>query len=237
MKAQNTEDVFTLEKVKPPYFFYIQEEGIVYKYNAELLANFIEDTGCRKDPQSQQVYNSIEIHRLERITGRTFVEKQENTTEDMSTVIPFLESEVGNAINCLLETDNNIEIDDLWVTLLQSLQEIKSIGVEHYKCIMNNSIRNVQHEYTRLEKQQRMFYVMLRYGKSYDFFVDKNGTVTICLDDKHIFTALNACLKRAFKHKKIIIELKRTLYYHTRFRELMIRLNELPTIPEHTPLL
>ena len=43
MKAQNTEDIFTLEKVEPPYFYFVQEENIVYKYNATLLADFIED--------------------------------------------------------------------------------------------------------------------------------------------------------------------------------------------------
>ena len=30
MKAQNTEDIFTLEKVESPYFYFIQEENIIY---------------------------------------------------------------------------------------------------------------------------------------------------------------------------------------------------------------
>ena len=37
MKSQNKEDIFTLEKVKGPLFFFVQEENIVYKYNANIL--------------------------------------------------------------------------------------------------------------------------------------------------------------------------------------------------------
>ena len=57
MKSQNKEDIFTLEKVKGPLFFFVQEENIVYKYNATLLADFIEETGSYKDPQTQIIYN------------------------------------------------------------------------------------------------------------------------------------------------------------------------------------
>ena len=71
MKSQNKEDIFTLEKVKGPLFFFVQEENIIYKYNANVLADFIEETGCYKDPQTQIVYNEIELLRLEKITKRS----------------------------------------------------------------------------------------------------------------------------------------------------------------------
>mgnify|MGYP006252889979 CR=1 FL=1 len=47
-KAQNTEDIFTLEKVEPPYFYFVQEQNIVYKYNATLLSKNQDATKIHK---------------------------------------------------------------------------------------------------------------------------------------------------------------------------------------------
>ena len=71
MKSQNKEDIFTLEKVKGPLFFFVQEENTIYKYNANVLADILEETGCYKDPQTQIIYNEIELKRLEKITNRS----------------------------------------------------------------------------------------------------------------------------------------------------------------------
>ena len=234
MKAQNKMDVFTLEKIEPPFFYYVQEENIIYKYNAPLLADFIEDTGCKKDPQTQQPYNTVELQRLQRITGRTFVDKKTEVVNELDNVIPFLESEVGNSIHAILEQTTE---EDPWLLLLQTLQELKSISMDHYTTIMNNSIRNVEHEYKRMEKQQRLLCAMIRHSDEYDFFIDETGNISICLEDKIIFKTLRTCLKRSISHKKLLVDLKRTLYYHTRFREIMLRLNELPSIPENVPLI
>ena len=132
MKSQNKEDIFTLEKVKGPLFFFVQEENIVYKYNANVLADFIEETGCYKDPQTQIVYNEIELLRLEKITKRCIRGiKKENATNDVSSIIPFLENEVGENVRLLLEhnyqTNNSaIQLNEKeeWYALLQSFNEI-----------------------------------------------------------------------------------------------------------------
>ena len=171
MKSQNKEDIFTLEKVKGPLFFFVQEENIIYKYNANVLADFIEETGCYKDPQTQIIYNEIELKRLEKITNRSIRGiKKEKNTNDISSIIPFLENEVGENVRLLLEHNyqNNNSIillneKEEWFSLLQSLNEIKQIGLSSYQSLMKQTIDNLKHEEKRLIKQTRMCYVMLRY--------------------------------------------------------------------------
>ena len=151
MKSQNKEDIFTLEKVKGPLFFFVQEENIVYKYNATLLADFIEETGCYKDPQTQIVYNEIELLRLEKITKRSIRGiKKKNETTDASSIIPFLENEVGENVRLLLEHNyqtngSAIQLNekDEWYSLLQSLNEIKQIGITYYQSLMKQTIDNL----------------------------------------------------------------------------------------------
>jgi hypothetical protein len=243
-KAQNTEDIFTLEKVEPPYFYFVQEQNIVYKYNATLLADFIEDSGCYKDPQTQITYNNCELSRLENITKRTLKGiTKVSETSDTSTVIPFLENEVGNSIRILLEhtyvsTNNTIQLTDVeeWYTLLQSLNEIKQIGPSHYQTVMDQSLRNLRHEEQRLSKKTRMCYIMLRHGRDYDFFLDDRGNITICEEDKVIIPNYYKTMHKYIVCKTLFQKLSRQLYYQTRFQELMLRLNALPTIHEHSSL-
>ena len=217
MKSQNKEDIFTLEKVKGPLFFFVQEENIIYKYNANVLADFIEETGCYKDPQTQIIYNEIELKRLEKITNRSIRGiKKEKNTNDISSIIPFLENEVGENVRLLLEhnyQNNNSVIHlnekDEWFSLLQSLNEIK---------------------------QTRMCYVMLRYGKIYDYFIDDQGNITICYDDKQLIHKYYKVMHKFIVCKTLMKELTKQLFYQTRFQELMLRLNVLPTIHENSSL-
>ena len=244
LKAQNSEDIFTLEKVEPPFFFFIQEENIVYKYNATLLADYIEESGCYKDPQTQIMYNDIELLRLEKITNRSLRGvSQVSVTNDTSSVIPFLENEVGNSLRLLLEhtyisRNNTIQLNEFeeWYTLLQSLNEIKQIGACHYQTIMNQSLRNLKHEEQRLSKKTRMCYIMLRHGKEYDYFLDDRGNITICDEDKVIIPNYYKTMHKYIVCKTLIKDLSRQLYYQTRFRDLMLRLNALPTIHENSNL-
>ena len=244
LKAQNTEDIFTLEKVEPPFFFFIQEENIVYKYNATLLAEFIEESGCNKDPQTQIMYNDIELLRLEKISNRSLRGiKPVLETNDTSSVIPFLENEVGTSLRFLLEhtyvsSNNTIQLNEFeeWYTLLQSLNEIKQIGACHYHTIMNQSLINLRHEEQRLSKKSRMCYIMLRHGKEYDYFLDDRGNITICDEDKVIISNYYKTMHKYIVCKTIIKDLSRQLYYQTRFQDLMLRLNALPTIHEDSSL-
>ena len=244
MKSQNKEDIFTLEKVKGPLLFFVQEENIVYKYNANILADFIEETGCYKDPQTQIVYNEIELLRLEKITKRCIRGiKKENATNDVSSIIPFLENEVGENVRLLLEhnyqTNNSaIQLNEKeeWYALLQSLNEIKQIGMTYYQSLMKQTIDNLNHEDKRLIKQTRMCYVMLRYGKTYDYFMDDQGNITICKEYKQLISNYYKVMHKYIVCKTLIKELTKQLFYQSRFQELMLRLNALPTIHENTSL-
>ena len=244
MKSQNKEDIFTLEKVKGPLFFFVQEENIIYKYNANVLADFIEETGCYKDPQTQIIYNEIELKRLEKITNRSIRGiKKEKNTNDISSIIPFLENEVGENVRLLLEHNyqNNNSIillneKDEWFSLLQSLNEIKQIGLSSSQSLMKQTIDNLKHEEKRLIKQTRMCYVMLRYGKIYDYFIDDQGNITICYDDKQLIHKYYKVMDKFIVCKTLMKELTKQLFYQTRFQELMLRLNVLPTIHENSSL-
>tara|TARA_B100001758_G_C18411996_1_gene616465 strand:- start:19 stop:810 length:792 start_codon:yes stop_codon:yes gene_type:complete len=244
MKAQNTEDIFTLDKIEPPFYFFIQEENIVYKYNAKLLANFIEETGCYKDPQTQIVYNKIEIKRLEKITNRSLLNIEiVNKENESCSVIPFLENEVGQSLRLILEynfitRNSTIQLTDIeeWFTLLQSLNEIKQIGMTYYQNIMNTSITNLKHEEQRLFKNTRMSYIMLRYGKDYDYFIDDKGNIIICDDEKIIIPNYYNAMHKYIVCKTLLKEITKQLFYQSRFQELMLRLNALPTIHENSRL-
>ncbi len=244
LKCQNSVDIFTLEPVEPPFFFFIQEENIVYKYNATLLADFIEESGSYKDPQTQIKYNDIELLRLEKITNRSLRGiSQVPVINDSSTVIPFLENEVGSSLRLLLEhtyvcRNNNIQLNefDEWYTLLQSLNEIKQIGAYHYKTIMDQSLCNLTHEEKRISKKTRMCYIMLRYGKDYDYFLDNKGNIIMCDDEKQIISNYYNSMNKYIVCKTLIKELSRQLYFQIRFRDLMLRVNALPTIHENTSL-
>tara|TARA_X000001036_G_C20595392_1_gene772636 strand:- start:252 stop:1043 length:792 start_codon:yes stop_codon:yes gene_type:complete len=244
MKAQNTEDIFTLEKVEPPYFYFIQEENIIYKYNAKILADFIEESACYKDPQTQIVYNDIELKRLEKMTNRSLrgIVKENNENENNS-VIPFLENEVGESIRLILEHNNvtsnsNIQLNEIeeWYNLLQSLNEIKQIGMEYYQTVMNTSITNLKHEEQRLFKQTRLYYIMLRHGKKYDYLLDDKGNIIICEEDKVFIPKYFKTMHKFIVCKTLIKDLSRQLYFQSRFQDLMLRLNALPTIYENSSL-
>ena len=101
---------------------------------------------------------------------------------------------------------------------------------------MEQSLVNLRHEEQRLSKKTRLCYIMLRYGKEYDYFLDDRGNITICDEDKVIIPNYYKTMHKYIVCKTLIKDLSRQLYYQTRFRDLMLRLNALPTIHEHSNL-
>ena len=81
-----------------------------------------------------------------------------------------------------------------------------------------------------------MCYVMLRYGKIYDYFIDDQGNITICKEDKHLIHNYYKVMHKFIVCKTLMKELTKQLFYQTRFQELMLRLNVLPTIHENSSL-
>ena len=242
MKAQNKEDIFTLDKINPPFFYFIQENNIVYKYNASILFDFIEKTGCYKDPQSQIEYNAIEIKRLEKLAKRTMKPRSAGNSqvvveEEASTIVPFLENELGESIRVLIDnnTSSDIQLNDKeeWYNILQSLNELKVIGLSYYESVINQIISNLKHEEKRIFKKINLYFIMINSNNMYDYFLDDRGNITICEDESRVALKYYTTMYKYIMCKTLLKEFSKQHYYQCRFQTILRQFFNLPTIEEN----
>ena len=240
MKAQNKDDIFTLDKIKPPFFYFIQENNIVYKYNASILFDFIEKTGCFKDPQSQIEYNTIEIKRLEKLAKRTLkprsADKSQVEEEQATTIVPFLENELGENIRVLIDsnTTSTIELDEKeeWYNIVQCLNELKVIGLSCYESVINQVISNLKHEEKRIFRKINLYFLMINCNDTYDYFLDDRGNIIICEDESKIAAKYYITMYKYIMCKTLIKEFSKQHYYQCRFQTILRQFFNLPTIDE-----
>lgn len=71
MCAVNDADPITLEKFNSDkkYFHIVTENGSIYKYDAEALAQYFQSTGNWNEPFTNKQLNTIEVLRLQRFLG------------------------------------------------------------------------------------------------------------------------------------------------------------------------
>ena len=68
------------------------------------------------------------------------------------------------------------------------------------------------------------------------YFIDNKGNIIMCEDEKQIISNYYNSMNKYIVCKTLIKELSRQLYFQIRFRDLMLRVNALPTIHENSSL-
>ena len=112
-------DPITLCQVQPPVFVHVSPDGKETLFSANVLADFVFQTGDYRMPLTRAPFNTVEIMRLARLSGmREILDVEERNLErnariERDSLRTFFDDEIANAIDMFsdyIEANHDIEI-------------------------------------------------------------------------------------------------------------------------------